>query len=117
MQIKISRVAGEASDAWQEGRCLLEKTHRSTHAHVLKLACMPQLESGMRFVIQFLYVNSTNRHPTVLHRTRPGDMRGCRRRVTCLMGDSLRDRLGIVTEYRHGSGPFYLPGGGSGRVE
>ncbi|GBP62301.1 hypothetical protein EVAR_48474_1 [Eumeta japonica] len=41
-------------------------------------------------------------HP--LHQTRPDDMRGCRRRVTCPMADSLRYRLGIrVTGYRHGS--------------
>ncbi|GBP23493.1 hypothetical protein EVAR_12773_1 [Eumeta japonica] len=41
----------------------------------------------------------------------PDDTRGCRRRVTCPMSDSLRDRLGIgVTGYRHGSGPSYLPG-------
>ncbi|GBP26101.1 hypothetical protein EVAR_15114_1 [Eumeta japonica] len=46
-----------------------------------------------------------------LHRTRPDDTREYRRRATCPMGDSLRDRLGIgATGYRHGSGPFYLPG-------
>ncbi|GBP45264.1 hypothetical protein EVAR_29012_1 [Eumeta japonica] len=45
-----------------------------------------------------------------LHRTRPGKTRGCRRRVTCPMGDSLRDRLAIgVTRYRHGSVLCYLP--------
>ncbi|GBP65553.1 Fatty acyl-CoA reductase wat [Eumeta japonica] len=39
------------------------------------------------------------------------DTRWCRRRVTCPMGDYLRDRLGIgVTRYRHGLGSFYLPG-------
>ncbi|GBP19578.1 hypothetical protein EVAR_102126_1 [Eumeta japonica] len=39
------------------------------------------------------------------------DTRGCRRRVTCPMGDSLKDRLGIeVTGYRQGSGSFYQPG-------
>ncbi|GBP02166.1 hypothetical protein EVAR_64393_1 [Eumeta japonica] len=45
------------------------------------------------------------------HRTRPEDTRGCRRRVTCPMGDSLWDCLGIgVTGYRHGSGLFHLSG-------
>ncbi|GBP69634.1 ATP-binding cassette sub-family G member 4 [Eumeta japonica] len=39
-----------------------------------------------------------------------GDTQGCRRRVTCLMDDPLRDRFGIgVTGYRHGSGLLYLP--------
>ncbi|GBP52554.1 hypothetical protein EVAR_39077_1 [Eumeta japonica] len=37
----------------------------------------------------------------------PDDTRGCRRLVTCPMGDSLRDRLDIgVTGYRYGSGQF-----------
>ncbi|GBP09351.1 hypothetical protein EVAR_5780_1 [Eumeta japonica] len=44
------------------------------------------------------------------HRTRPNDTLGCRRRVTCPIGDSLSNRLSIeVTGYRHGSGSFYLP--------
>ncbi|GBP61269.1 hypothetical protein EVAR_52757_1 [Eumeta japonica] len=46
-----------------------------------------------------------------LHQTRPDEIRGCRRRVTCPIRDSSRDRLGIgVTGYLHGSDPFRLPG-------
>ncbi|GBP63137.1 hypothetical protein EVAR_50068_1 [Eumeta japonica] len=39
-----------------------------------------------------------------------GQHEGYRWRVTCPMGDFLRDRLGIgVTGCQHGSGPFYYP--------